>query len=353
MRQYPSRRVIIALATEAMFLPRRWTLIRLQPVMFLPSKMKTILFAGLMIVANAICLQAQTTEDSQKWNDLIKGNDLPEIAQAIEHPSTASWPKLISNASMSLKGNAYKPSNLGNALFEKIRVYEKSVSRQEGDSEKAAIIYGSLSRGLQNSGGYINLCLADTVNRLALARLSELLINDPSLAENVKGALANLPSVHFSTPQFVQMIHDEPTQKLKGGINLTPLEDKEAEKQVCAALGTNPGQIMVKFASNQAGTSTLLDDLQIGVLFERMAQTDTVARVDLAGLIEFLLRGGKYSDINLADIRPFQAIMSGSEAQFKSDLMRIHGVGADDLFYFIDQFKNNASNNLFVKIALQ
>jgi len=242
--------------------------------------MKTLLLTGCLLAANIICLQAQTTDEINQWNVVIKTKELPEIAQLIEHPSSAPWPKMISDVSQNLKApGSFKPSDFGNALLEKIRAYEKSTSRQEGDSEKAVAVYGSLSRGLQNSGGYINFCLGDAVNRLALARLSELLINDPSLVNEVKTAFANLTNVRFSTPQFVQMIGDEPAQKLKPGVNLTSLEDKDARQQILLALGTTMGDVYRKFATNQGGTSNLINNPDIGVLLLRMGPTDIIARL--------------------------------------------------------------------------
>jgi hypothetical protein len=316
--------------------------------------MKALLLTSWIFTANIICLQAQTAEEINQWNVAIKTKALPEIAQLIEHPSAASWPKLISDASQNLKASgSFKPSDFGNALLEKIRAYEKSVSRQETDSEKAVAIYGSLSRGLQNSGGYINFCLADTVNRLALARLSELLINYPSLVNEVKTAFANLTSVRFSTPQFVQMIGDEPAQKLKTGVNLTLLEDKDARQQILHALGMTMGDVYRKFATNQAGTSNLINNPDIGVLLLRMGETDIIAQVDVAALIDFVEHGGEYSDIRLDDVRPFRTTMNGREGLYKSEMMHINQTNVGYLSDFMKQLKKDDANNMFVVLALQ
>jgi len=316
--------------------------------------MKITLCLSLVLFMSTFGTYGQTVEEINQWSVLVATKELPDIAQNFEHSTTAPWPKLISDASQKLKSpESPKPSGLGNALLDKIRVYEKSTPRQAGDSVKAVAVYGSLSRGLQNSGGYINFCLADAVNRLALARLSELLINDPSSVNKVKTAFAKLTSVGFSTPQFVQMIGDEPVQKLKAGINLKPMEDKDARQQILLALGMTMGDVFRKFSFSQGGTSSLINNPDIGVLLLRMGSTDIVANVDLAALIDFVEHGGRYSDIRLDDVRPFKHVMNGRENLYKSEMMLIHKADVGFVSDFLKQLKKDDSNNVFVTLALQ
>lgn len=316
--------------------------------------MKTnILFITVLISLASCHLDAQTAQDIAKWNNLIINKELPEIAQSMESSGPMRWPQLTSNASQALKAkDSYKPSDLGQCLFEKIRSYENHVSHKEADSESAAKVYISLSRRFQDSGGYVNLCLADAVNRLAIARLSEILINNPDSTQRIKGLLVSSTNFYFSKEDFVKMIHAEPAQAIKPGINLDALQDKDVELQILAALGSSPGETFDKFGYNQAGTSTLINGLQIGVLLERMIVTDVLTNVDALGLVDFFDRGGKYKDLNYADIRPFKAIMKGDEMLYKSDLAHIDRVRVSNLVPFIDEFRNAASS-VTVKLALQ
>ena len=142
-------------------------------------------------------------------------------------------------------------------------------------------------------------------------------------------------------------------QKLKAGVNLTPLEDKDARQQILLALGTTMGDVYRKFATNQGGTSNLINNPDIGVLLLRMGPTDIIAQVDLAALIDFVEHGGKYSDIRRDDVRPFKSVMNGREGLYKSEMMHIKQADVGFLSDFMKQLRKDDSNNMFVILALQ
>jgi len=315
--------------------------------------MKIIILPTIVLISLACShLDAQTAQDMTKWSDVINNKKLPDIAQSIKSSNPLPWPQLISDASQALKAKELpKPSVLGQLLFEKIRAYENQVSHKEDESEAVAKVYISLSQGLQDSGGYINLCLTDVVNRLAIARLSEILINDPTSADRIKVLLLNSTSLRFSKASFIKMIRNEPAQPLKPEIDLDALQDKDFERQVLAALGLNRGDVFNQYGYNQAGTSTLINGLQIGVLLDRMIVADALINVDALGLVGFLKRGGKYQDLSY-DIRSFNAIMKGDQVLYKSDFAQVNRVRVSNLIPFMEEFRNAKASGL-IELALQ
>jgi hypothetical protein len=316
--------------------------------------MKYLLFFNLICISFAGKLCAQTTDPIQQWTGIVQTEDLPAIAAHIEQSNPSPWPKLISDISEGVKGNmAYKPTVIGNSLFAKIRAYEGGVPRTFADTEEAVSIYRKISVGLQGSGGYINLCLADAVNRLALARLTESLINDPRLVDKVNASFLTLNCTRFSTTKFVQMMQDELELKPKASVDLTNLQENEAQKQIFAYLGSNPNEAFCRYSGNQAGTSNLISKPDLGVLVMRMGETDIIAQVVLAALIDFIHHGGQYSQIRLDDVRPFRAVMSGREHLYKSDIMGIPQTNVGYLFGVMEELKRDNSNNMFVITALQ
>lgn len=316
--------------------------------------MNAFIIVCILLCASSACSCAQSLDQMSEWNATVKAEGLTQIAPLIAQGNPSPWPKLKSNTSNSLSiGTTYKPSELGAALLEKIQVYEKSTPRTAANTEKAVAVYGSLSRDLQNSGGYINMCLADTVNRLALARLAKLLINDPSSVAKVKAGLGTLSSVGFSAQNFVTIINDEPSQKVDPKVTLMPMIEIDAKKQIFAALGANEDEVILKFASNQAGTSNLIEKPDLGVLLERIGQTEVVAQVVLAPLIDFIEQGGQCRDIRLDDVRPFKAVMRGREKLYKSELMGIQKTDVGRIFEVMRMLNDDDSANIFTKLALQ
>ena len=308
----------------------------------------------MLCVQAPMCLWGQSSDNIHKWKSIIATKELPEIAQLIGHSDSLPWPKLTSNSAAGVTGKASdRPSDLGIALLDKIRAYEKTTPEDEKDSEEAASVYNNLSVGLQKSGGYINLCLADAANRLAVARLSKLLINNPALVNEVKASADSLQCISFSAPRFVQMLQDESSAGFPSMLDVAHLDAKNAKKQIYAALGTTQDQIDYQFINNQAGTSVIINNVNIGVLLERLGETEAVDQCFLAALIDFVEHGGQYKDIRLNDVRPFRAIMQGREQLYKSDLLGINHTHAGIIMTVMKQFQKDDSNNVFILIALQ
>ena len=316
--------------------------------------MKTFLIMLMLCAQTSKCLWGQSSDQMHKWNSVIISKELPEIAQLIEHPDSEPWPKLSSNSGTGVNVKASdRSSDLGNALLAKIRAYEQTTPEDEKGSEEAVSVYNTLSIGLQNSGGYINLCLVDAANRLAVARLSKLLINNPTLVKEVKASADSLQCISFSAPRFVQMVQDESTVGFPSTLYITHLNAKNAKKQIYAALGITQDHVDYQFINHQAGTSALISNVNIGVLLERLGETEFIDQCFLAALIDFVEHGGQYKDIRLNDVRPFRAIMQGREQLYKSDLLGISHTHAGIIMSIMKQFQNDDSKNMFISIALQ
>src|SRR6266566_9983802 len=63
-------------------------------------------------------------------------------------------------------------------------------------------------------------------------------------------------------------------------------------------------------------TSTMLKERFLDLLFHRVILSDFFAMIAVAGLAEVVDRGGNVDGIRTDDIRPFVAVMAGSEDRF-------------------------------------
>lgn len=316
--------------------------------------MKRVVFAFLLCVVS-IFAEGQNALGAETWNDRLAQKTLPEIARLIEHPDKLPWPKLTfdiddKNAE---KGYGKNATILPEMLFAKIRDYEANTKHEKSTLDQAIAVYGSLSRGLQACGGYANLCLADATNRLALARLAETLVNDRGSLNEVTAALAQMQCTQFSAAVFIEMIKSEPSQKANAVVLEKQMDGNEIRSQIFHMLGTTEGGVMAVFFQSKAGTTLLLRNLQIAVLLERMAMTDALAKVNIAGAIEFLKRGGSDADLQELDVRPYHKVMNGAEEQFRSDLLHINEVDPGHIEGLFREFKYGAPTSMFVVIALQ
>ena len=302
-------------------------------------------------LGDSLLLAEATAIEQQNLIKTVLSHDLPTVTHMIQAGSIV-WPKLISNASNKISSPSEPPpSELGLALLEKVREYETTTPRDLHNSLQAVSTFENLSQELQNSGGYINFCLIDAVNRVAVERLAELLVSQPQLADQLKGAWITLESIHFSSKKFLKMIHGETAQTLTPEVDMTSLDETTIRERILSAVGSNDEIVMQQFMQGKAGTSDLINNLNIPVLLHRICQTDIFANVALAGLIEFYKRGGNASDIRSDNIGPFRSVMQGSEKQFKSDLMNIKQVRTTMLLQFIKEAHDQ--NNSFVSIALK
>lgn len=294
----------------------------------------------------------ETPQTQPSLTDRVELTPLPVLAHLIVENKTLKWPELTSNASQALnQPTSPKSSILGNALLEKIRNYEGSTSRELESSLKACEVYAELSRGLQESNGYVNVCLADAVNCLIISRLMEILVKYPSSSERVRAILEKSDCLKFSTRTFLKMIHDEHALNMKAGVDLNSLDEKTLESRILASVDITEDEIVSRYGLGKAKTSNLINDLEVGVLLYRMGQNDVAANVDMAGLLEFLRRGGKLNQINAHDERPFRIVMNGAEDHFKSDLMGTR-LTFSSLVQMIS-FANNSRINPMLKNALE
>ena len=285
-------------------------------------------------------LSAQTVAETAKWQHELKARSLPEIATILKEGGEPRWPKL--NLNVDNSQNAGTPVDeslaLAQALLFKIHDYETTTVNQIANLQQAVDTYSTLSVHLRESGGYLNFCLSDAANRLALSRLAGVLAKDPAYVNEVDAGLKKLQCANIDLPQFVDMIDSDPCKNIYQKLQLKSMNVRELRKEIFSTAGTSQKLILLKFMNGEGGTQKILNKPEMPVLLERMCETDSFSNVNLAGLVEYYKKGGLREDLSMADIRPFQKVMDGSEVGFHSDAMNIKGLEVAHLLTLIDQF---------------
>jgi len=104
------------------------------------------------------------------WNSKITALDLPALAKFMDDPTSPRWPVIPYASAEQARINPNYA--LGLKLFDKIEAAEWADPDFASPNQSTLIqSYVTLSKQLRASGGYANLLLADTCNRLALIRL--------------------------------------------------------------------------------------------------------------------------------------------------------------------------------------
>jgi len=309
-------------------------------------KLLPVLFVVAMIDHSAVASQ-----DGKKITQNLASESLEQFVT--ENSTNSSWPKLTSDVPRETSSsNEPQSSELGVLLLHKISSYEEMTGHDKATSLKAAILYSALSSILEQSGGYINLCLADAVNRLTISRISELIVEKPQDDHEVATGVNALASTRFPAQVFLDAIHDEPSLKITPGVDLSSIDEKTLRDRVNRAVGADEGYVLQQYANGQETTSRLIGNVNMAVLLHRMGQTEVMGTVELAGLAEFYKLGGHLVDISLIDNRPFKAIMKGKEINYKSEIMHVNKVTGTAILEMQREIKDHGPIS-FVGIALQ
>ncbi len=253
------------------------------------------------------------------WEEVMKLKTLPEISKIIKSSGVGDikgWPAIASlNAidEIAKEENQEQVAALANAmsLFEKIREYESANTGFEPTAAQEVVsTYANLSKALRRSGGYTNLVLADTVNRLAVRRIGAYLktTEDKKVPpyEQASQMLATLELPGLSMSEFARVMVDE-KYKVKEGTDFDTIAGAKTLLEVLTALGTNYSEMYGQFngrIAQKGSTVLLLHERDLPSLLWRMGETDMIATAFLPGFLEFIAKGGRYSDLKLPDSPP-------------------------------------------------
>jgi hypothetical protein len=183
-------------------------------------------------------------------------------------------------------------------------------------------VYSKLARGLQQSGGLVNLALSDMVNRMALSRLCHYLVHQPKQYEEIAALLTEVPLPRLNASLFAPLLRaesgisgaTEALEAVPGG----DLVDRIMELEKIVDPSATREERIIQISSRAPSSQAVAMQGRIAPLVFEMQMTAILAEYGLRGLIEYLRRGG--------DIHQFPDNRSEFE-QFMKDGMEVFDRG--------------------------
>lgn len=166
-------------------------------------------FLGALLLMSAI----SSAQSTQFWDQKLSSAELKAVAKLMVDPANPRWPAI----SWAPRDTAARRPEYALAikLFDKIEAAEWADAGFD-PAKQAEIIstYIAIANQLRASGGYANLLLADTLNRLAVVRLSRWAMNDPRNADQAAKFLSELKLPVVNRPLLTALVAED---VLEGG----------------------------------------------------------------------------------------------------------------------------------------
>ncbi|HLK65405.1 MAG TPA: hypothetical protein VKU19_18330 [Bryobacteraceae bacterium] len=231
----------------------------------------------------------------------IQNQDLAGVARLLAQSGVAPWPELSA------------PSDpLALQVHARIKQLEGAQPPDLAAVPARVQLYADLAHRFRTARGYANYVLADTLQTLSILHLARLVTSDSSRASECAALLQSLdfPVLTSETFQEIYRAKLGPTAQLDSA---TAGQMLDTMKRLGDA---GDGFLPVSLdAVRNIGTGALLARVNPAGFIFRLSATEIVRRAALPELIEFLRKGGRLEDINLADVRNYRKLIPDSYAQ--------------------------------------
>jgi hypothetical protein len=312
------------------------------------------------LVVLVLCLKSQAFAQSEAqidyWRSAIETMPMDEIATRLSDPSLPRWPAITSSyACRELpepqKQAAFQCLQLADAF--RAKMVKQSVPKSDFDLAKIKAdigVYNSIGQALDQAGGYNNLLLADSLFRLAIYRISGLLVFQPESAPEVGQLIGSLgvPTVDVKTMLLKLGSQGSDVQPHLAGVRKIKTGDNLYKALQSAGINFD-----VAFNPSAKLTSSLIREPSVIGLIQRMAETESIVKVNLEGTVRFFELGGTYSELNPRDIRPFEARMDKEAKAYTYPLLQVRKFKETDVLYLIAMQKDDAVRSAWLDIVLK
>jgi len=297
----------------------------------------------------------QSETQVEYWKANIAASSLKDINERLADESTPHWPVIISSyASERLpekqKQLALQSVQLGETLLEKMaNTFKGESDPEQAELESDVALYSSLASRLRQAGGYGNLLLADSAERLAIFRVSGWLVFHPDdTSEAAKFLpLLNVPAVDVKA--LLSKLSDQDAEIGKAAAKIQATKQGKNLYETFSLMGIDYEKALNPPAQ---AAEKLLKESSVVALITRMAATESLVRVNISGAIRFFQKGGTYAELNPRDIRPFESRMGQEAKTFNNPLLQAKEFKESDVLYLIAIHKAPAVRSAFLNIAL-
>lgn len=320
--------------------------------------MRSIMLFILLTSSTLSCI-AETREPVEFWTDIVSHASVKGIAAAMDDPSSPPWPRIGSayeiHANPATSGtDADNSLKLADAMRVALgRTFDPEADLNLVNLTRSVDLYLRVAQEFGRAGGYSNWVIRDSIRRIIGLRIADWLIENPTHAASVSPLLEKcLPEKLVLREAFLELSNaDEFISKRQDKI-------KEIEEGMSIFGALQPidvgfEEVMAVSMSDHLRTSALLNDPSALRLIWRMTNTDFLFKVCLLGSLRFFENGGEKSELNPADIRPFEMRMKGSSRSFQYPLLNIRRLSEAQILYIYSLHENKLNRDLFIEISFK
>jgi hypothetical protein len=301
--------------------------------------------------------KAAEVEDIQALVEAVSQENLSSLAESNE----LDWPKVnLLHSIDPIVGDASEASKASQSyaakFLELLRDYEDSIDKEPPSQDGAPFrVYSLLGERLEKAGGSLNLCLLDSLNRCAMARLCHSVLSGSLELESAqrileslhvpkcdKSFLVDLMSTKLNRNQTEGLLSDLPVTRFRQAllsIEGYPKDFSSAMVQIRPTLKT----------------SALLSQANLSPLVIRLTESWRLHTALLPGLLDFLSKGGKTDDLAdyCRDFPKFMELMGPSYRNYRFEPEGQAYIRPSDLLGLVDEFGDDFQKSRYYWQAVE
>ena len=266
-----------------------------------------------------LLVQGVKSQDERlsEWNEIVRSHDIAEIV-GILNRNQLDWPRI----------GAPQSSNHRPLLAEALLGKLQSEQFLDLSVEELIPLCEQLSTHLINSGGYVNVVLAETAQRILIAKAAKYVASAPEAWIKVE-PLLNERCFPNNLSALADALEEADNGFQPGATSNDP---KELLSEIRQYLGLDDQAYMMLMANQDSETSRIIKSIDARKLLGRMIVTE-ISGTTLLAAIEFLKRGGKLDALPhySQNYSEFKGLMADSINRSNLHFWPIRRIGPDEI----------------------
>lgn len=308
-----------------------------------------------LCVVATVCAEPST----EFWEKALPGMLLDDLARKMRMPESPAWPRVssiyaISKMSATERSKMEKRIGLLNAFRNKLeKGFVQHSALDNAGLAREIDTLATIADKLRGAGGYGNLVVADSIDRLLVFRLSGWIIAHPGEVSVTKAMVERLASTELDPKETLLRLVDEDSYLDERRADITKIDSGKHIFIGLAPIGLEMSDVMSLIQTKNSHTNSLLEKPSAVALVVRMTETAAMRKVHLPGLVRFLERGGQFEELSYADVRAFESRMRGETATFRFPPLGIKRLTEQHLLTLLEIHATPSGAERYLALALR
>jgi hypothetical protein len=310
----------------------------------------------ILIVIVFISRSIASSGEDTIWEPLFQSPGSGNALERLASHQGESWPKICSSRnlqSVQASARALEESHqqLAKSVLIELGAYDRSHPNSTiSEATESYRLLVQAGNRLMDRGGYDNVVLADSCHRIALARLSNFVLNHPEESALFWDLISAVKRSSLE-PSFLNTLlteeGDQPVviDNLTKGAALKAIRDHKT---------TEDGSIDALVRLYQRYPSDLLlENPFAGASIARIVETQRVSEKLLPALVLYLKKGGRVEDITHLDMKSLKTVMGAESMEsFKFEPLSEDILYSGDLRTLYNEFLSDWRTSSFYIFAV-